>query len=257
MKKIIYVVLLIAMCFIATACSSSPDNSSSIDVGFNGNFEIKDVENNVILTTKNLVSVSSGIDDSESHYVEIVFDDNGKDILFKETSENVGKKLGIYVDGQCISEPLMSTIITDGVVRITGIENEEQAEDIVIAIKEGVPEHSNKTNLVAQQNSDNLVSGKVYYVGDGNTYLVFYEDNTFQSIEYQWSYNYSTKERKDWYESAYGAYEIDEKALTLKISNEEYFGVVMDNGENIAFGDVICDDYTDKNFSNEFWDSLK
>lgn len=52
--------------------------------------------------------------------VSIEWDEKGKEIFASTTAANIGKSIGIYLDGQLISAPVVQTAITDGKAVITG-----------------------------------------------------------------------------------------------------------------------------------------
>ncbi len=53
-------------------------------------------------------------------YVEIIFNDEGAKIFSEITKENIGRKLGIFLDGVLISDPVIRAHITGGKAVITG-----------------------------------------------------------------------------------------------------------------------------------------
>jgi protein-export membrane protein SecD len=52
--------------------------------------------------------------------VSIEWDEKGKEIFASTTAANIGKSIGIYLDGQLISAPVVQIAITDGKAVITG-----------------------------------------------------------------------------------------------------------------------------------------
>lgn len=63
-------------------------------------------------------------------FVRLEFNSQGKALLAKITQENIGKQIGIFVDGEMVSAPVVQTSITDGVAIITGSFTPEQAQDL-------------------------------------------------------------------------------------------------------------------------------
>lgn len=259
MKNYLLFLSLFICVFLSGCASENNDKPTLADNSINGNVEIKDEKGNVIITTDDISSASSGIDDTEP-YVELVLNEKGKEVFFKVTSENIGKKLIVYVENVCVSEPVVNSAVKDGIVRILGFENEEQAIDMVSDIIEGQPENEVIAKLKKQQSPDNLVAGKIYslYSGDNLfefSFIVFYDDNTFRGIKPCWSYNKMTETRTDWYETTSGTYEINKAALTIRFSSEEYSGAVSD--DKITFAKTVFSDSTNGNYNPDFCESLK
>lgn len=136
MKKILLAGLLF-MCMVLSGCEAKEDDVvESHDKVIKGIVEIRDENGNVLVDKDDIDLVTSGTDDSKP-YVELVLNENKKDAFFNATLENIGKTLGIYVNGTCISKPVVNCAIADGKVRITGFESEEQAENIEKSIMTG------------------------------------------------------------------------------------------------------------------------
>ena len=82
--------------------------------------------------------------------VRLEFNDEGKDLFAKITSENIGKRIAILLDGQILSAPTVQTAITDGVAVITGINDIKLAKELATNLNSGalpVP-----IKLISQQN---------------------------------------------------------------------------------------------------------
>jgi protein-export membrane protein SecD len=69
--------------------------------------------------------------------VSIEWDDAGKELFATTTANNIGKQLGIVLDNQMISAPVIQVAITDGKAVITGIGNSKQAKDLATRLKTG------------------------------------------------------------------------------------------------------------------------
>ncbi len=61
----------------------------------------------------------------------------GKDIFARVTSENIGKRLGIYLDGELLTNPTVQTAITEGSGTITGMSDIEDAQNVATKIQSG------------------------------------------------------------------------------------------------------------------------
>lgn len=252
MRKLLLIMSLL-ICVTLFGCGSESNiQTSSTDDSIKGNVQIKDKDGNVLITTDDISSVSSGTNDS-SPYVKLVFKDNSKETFFKATSENIGNRLSIYVGNSCISEPIVDNAIEDGTVYITGFENEERAKDVVYNIIEGKPKII--AELMKQQSPDNLVAGRIYSLSSGDnpfdfSFIVFYDNNTFRGIKLRLFPNQAKNKHTNQYETTSGTYEINKGALTIKFSNKEYSGAV--NGDKISFDKTVFSDKTDGNYSIDF-----
>lgn len=240
MRKFLLIISLL-VCVVLSGCDSGENSkTSSADDSIKGNVEIKDEKGSVLITTDDISSVSSGTDDSEP-YVELALNDDGKEAFFKATNDNIGKSLGIYVNGSCVSRQTVSNAIADGVVRITGFDYEEQAKDVEISILSGDVQNSAVDEIKAERTTDNPVIGRIYMVeGTDSDFefnvVRFYDNNTFQGIKF-------TSDTK--YASFYGSYELSGNAITLKMSDKSYSGAVKESGSEIRFGNSSFTDWTD------------
>ncbi len=63
-------------------------------------------------------------------YVSITFNKEGADLFEKLTNDNVGKRIGIYLDGVAISAPTVNEKITGGQAVINGQFTPKQAKDL-------------------------------------------------------------------------------------------------------------------------------
>lgn len=82
--------------------------------------------------------------------VTLQFDDEGKDLFGKLTSDNIGKRIAIVLDGQIISAPTVQSAITNGEAVITGNFTSNEAKDLATRLNSGalpVP-----IKLISQQN---------------------------------------------------------------------------------------------------------
>ncbi len=82
--------------------------------------------------------------------VRLEFNDEGRKLFADLTSQNIGKQIAIFLDGQIISAPTVQTAITDGIAIITGSFTAEEAKGLATRLNSGalpVP-----IKLVSQQN---------------------------------------------------------------------------------------------------------
>ncbi len=69
--------------------------------------------------------------------VAIEWDDAGKELFATTTANNIGKSLGIILDGALISAPTIQSSITDGKAVITGIGDTQEAKLLATRLKTG------------------------------------------------------------------------------------------------------------------------
>jgi preprotein translocase subunit SecD len=72
-----------------------------------------------------------------SPLVVLTFNDQGKDLFAKITSENKGKILAIILDGNILQTPVIRDSITDGTAQITGSFTPEEARQVVRQLNYG------------------------------------------------------------------------------------------------------------------------
>lgn len=82
--------------------------------------------------------------------VRLIFDEEGKKLFSDLTSQNIGKQIAIFLDGQIISAPVVNDAITNGEAVISGNFTSELAKELATRLNSGalpVPIY-----LVSQQN---------------------------------------------------------------------------------------------------------
>jgi SecD/SecF fusion protein len=94
------------------------------------------------LTGQNIVKVYANQQSSSSSgYLEwgvsIEFDAEGAQKFYEMTSEQVGNKIYIYSNGECISEPTVNSAIAGGKTFISGSMDEQGAQDFALQILSG------------------------------------------------------------------------------------------------------------------------
>lgn len=99
--------------------------------------EFKDPNGKVVITgTQHLQDAKATY--YEGYYaISLEFNTEGAKAFADATSANVGKKIGIYVNGEMIIEPTVNTAITDGNAIITGNYSYEQANRLAVQLKAG------------------------------------------------------------------------------------------------------------------------
>lgn len=122
---------------------------------------------------------------------------------------------------------------------------------LIISIMAMLFSLSGCSNESSEEETPNPILGKIY---THNTplehtfdfsFVKFYDDNTFQGIKTSFTKNYITGEMEPNRVNYYGVYEINKGALTLFISNDSFYGVILDDGDTIRFGSDEFVDWTE------------
>ena len=114
---------------------------------------------------ENLVDAKASFDPQEGHAVSFRFDTTGAQKFGKATSENVGKRFAVILDGVVITAPVINTAITGGSGIITGNFTSQEAVDLSVLLRAGalpaplsiIEERSVGPGLGA----DSIASGKI------------------------------------------------------------------------------------------------
>ena len=89
------------------------------------------------LTGKYITDAQVKIDENMQPYVAVEFNSKGAKIFSKVTTENVGRRLAIVLDGKIKSAPVIREPITNGRASITGYFTPQEANDLCIVLKAG------------------------------------------------------------------------------------------------------------------------
>ncbi|MCD8119899.1 MAG: protein translocase subunit SecD [Lachnospiraceae bacterium] len=101
-------------------------------------------------------STSSGISTGGvSYVVTLTMTDEGAEKLKEATTELYGEELSIVYDGETISSPTVSAVISDGKAIISGMETYEEAEQLATTIRIG------SLSLELEQISSSVVGAKL------------------------------------------------------------------------------------------------
>lgn len=96
----------------------------------------------------------------------------------------------------------------------------------------------------------NPIAPKTYIIDNssGNfdfEIVKFYDDKTFEGIHTYYYYDPRTQKNEPGYDKYYGSYEINERSIILKISDETLNGVISDDFKDIRFGNDRFTDWTE------------
>ncbi|MDI6631839.1 MAG: protein translocase subunit SecD [Thermoanaerobacteraceae bacterium] len=100
--------------------------------------EFKTEGGEVIVTGRDLKEARESLDpQSNQPEVDLTFNPVGAKKFAEATTENVGRKIAIYLDGKMIQEPTVQEPITNGRARITGYSTLEEAHRIAVLLQSG------------------------------------------------------------------------------------------------------------------------
>ena len=86
---------------------------------------------------ENLVDAKGTFDQTEGHAVSFRFDTEGAQKFGKTTSNNIGNRLAVLLDGVVITAPRINSAITGGSGIITGNFNAQEAADLAVLLRAG------------------------------------------------------------------------------------------------------------------------
>ncbi len=86
---------------------------------------------------ENLVDAKGSFDQTEGHAVSFRFDTEGAQKFGKTTSNNIGNRLAVVLDGVVITAPRINSAITGGSGIITGNFNAQEASDLAVLLRAG------------------------------------------------------------------------------------------------------------------------
>lgn len=100
--------------------------------------EFKTEDGKSIITGADLKDAIEGRDPNSGQVeVDLTFTTAGTRKFAQATAANVGKPIGIYLDGRLLQNPVVQEPITNGKARITGYESLEEAHTIAILLRSG------------------------------------------------------------------------------------------------------------------------
>lgn len=106
-------------------------------IGKTAVLEFKDESGTTRMTGNDLKTAKEQIDQGKKNVVAIEFTDEGAKKFADLTASNVGRKIGIYLDGAPLTEPVVNEPITGGKAVITGSKTLEDAKNLAILLRYG------------------------------------------------------------------------------------------------------------------------
>jgi len=114
---------------------------------------------------ENLVDANASFDSSEGYAVSFRFDTTGAQKFGKATSDNVGKRFAVILDGVVITAPVIRSAITGGSGIISGNFTSQEAADLAVLLRAGALPAP--LNIVEERSvgpglgADSISSGKI------------------------------------------------------------------------------------------------
>lgn len=106
-------------------------------IGKTAVLEFKDEEGNVKLTGEDLKNAKEEMGQNKQPLVALQFTDEGGKKFGDLTVANIGRHIGIYLDGELLTNPVVNEAITGGSAVITGQRTLEEAKDLAILLRSG------------------------------------------------------------------------------------------------------------------------
>lgn len=106
-------------------------------IGKTAVLQFKDEEGNVKLTGEDLKNAKEQMGQNKQPLVALEFSDEGGKKFGALTATNIGRHIGIYLDGELLTNPVVNEAITGGSAVITGQRTLEEAKDLAILLRSG------------------------------------------------------------------------------------------------------------------------
>lgn len=106
-------------------------------IGKTAVLEFKDEEGNTALTGEDLRDAKEQMDQGKNPVVALEFSDEGGNKFARLTEANIGRHIGIYLDGELLTNPVVNEAITGGRAVITGQRTLDEAKDLAILLRSG------------------------------------------------------------------------------------------------------------------------
>lgn len=106
-------------------------------IGKTAVLEFKDEDGNVALTGEDLKNAKEQVGEDKKPVVALQFTDEGGKKFADLTEKNIGRHIGIYLDGELLTDPVVNEAITGGQAVITGQRTLEEAKNLAILLRSG------------------------------------------------------------------------------------------------------------------------
>ncbi len=92
---------------------------------------------NILLEGKDVEKAAVGVDNNGKYFVQLKFNEEGKVKFADATQKMLNKTMSIWMDDEMISDPVVNSVITEGVASITGNFSAEEATALANKISAG------------------------------------------------------------------------------------------------------------------------
>ncbi len=115
---------------------NDPDKAIAL-IGKTAQLEFRDVADKVLLTGAELKNSSASLNGQGKAVVHLEFTDEGAKKFADATRKNLGKQIGIYLDGEKLTDPVVQSVIEGGKAEITGQRDLKDAQNIALLLRSG------------------------------------------------------------------------------------------------------------------------
>ncbi len=123
------------------------------------------LDKKVLVGGENLVDAKGSFDQTEGHAVSFRFDTDGAQKFGRITSDNIGRRLAVVLDGVVVTAPRINSAITGGSGIITGNFDAQSAADLAVLLRAGaLPaplEIVEERSVGAGLGADSISAGKI------------------------------------------------------------------------------------------------
>ena len=115
---------------------NDPDKAIAL-IGKTAQLEFRDPAEKVLLTGADLKNSSAALNTQSKAVVHLEFTDEGAKKFADATRKNLGKQIGIYLDGEELTKPTVQSVIEGGKAEITGQKDLKDAQNIALLLRSG------------------------------------------------------------------------------------------------------------------------
>jgi preprotein translocase subunit SecD len=107
-------------------------------IGRTANLTFKTEDGKTVLTGKYLQDAKAQLDQSNKPEVSLTFNSDGAKIFAQVSTANVGKRIGIYLDGKLLTNPTVNNAILNGDASISGgYKSLQEAQNEAVLLRSG------------------------------------------------------------------------------------------------------------------------
>ena len=115
---------------------NDPDKAIAL-IGKTAQLEFRDPAEKVLLTGADLKNSSAALNTQSKAVVHLEFTDEGAKKFADATRKNLGKQIGIYLDGEELTKPTVQSVIEGGKAEITEQKDLKDAQNIALLLRSG------------------------------------------------------------------------------------------------------------------------